>query len=265
MMSGRSTRTAAQAEAAVGFAEALGRACADALGETVAGVILHGSLTLDDYVPGRSDVDLLVVGDDPPDEASFAALAEAVAGHRRWAPGRVDLRVVTRPVAASPAPAPPLEAYLELTPGPQPGPGLQVERHHPGERDLVVELSMCRAHGRSLLGAAPAELIGQVPDEWMVAAGDTQLTDWQAVGDDPTHAGLTVLTACRAWRLPRRAATAPRPRPVNGRSGGIPRSRWSAMRLGSAATRSCRSTPPRSAGSWQKFEPGWLRRAMAPN
>jgi hypothetical protein len=28
-------------------------------------VILHGSLTLDDYVPGRSDVDLLVVIDDP--------------------------------------------------------------------------------------------------------------------------------------------------------------------------------------------------------
>jgi predicted nucleotidyltransferase len=35
------------------------------LGEAVAGVILHGSLTLDDYVPGRSDVDLLVVVDDP--------------------------------------------------------------------------------------------------------------------------------------------------------------------------------------------------------
>jgi hypothetical protein len=61
--------------------------------------------------------------------------------------------------AASPTPAPPLEAYLRLTPGS----GVRLEeRRHPGERDLAVELSVCRAHGRSLLGAAPAELLGEV-------------------------------------------------------------------------------------------------------
>jgi Aminoglycoside adenylyltransferase, C-terminal domain len=64
-----------------------------------------------------------------------------------------------------------------------------------------VELSVCRAHGRSLLGAAPAELIGEVPDRWVVAAGDAQLADWQAIGDDPSYAELTVLTACRVWRF----------------------------------------------------------------
>jgi hypothetical protein len=42
------------------------RACAGALGETAAGVILHGSLTLGDYLPGRSDLDLLMVVDHPP-------------------------------------------------------------------------------------------------------------------------------------------------------------------------------------------------------
>jgi hypothetical protein len=58
--------------------------------------------------------------------------------------------------AASPTPAPPLEAYLRLTPGS----GVRLEeRRHPGERDLAVELSVCRAHGRSLLGAAPAARI----------------------------------------------------------------------------------------------------------
>jgi hypothetical protein len=75
------------------------------------------------------------------------------------------------------------------------------ERRHPGERDLAVELSVCRAHGRSLLGASPAELIGEVPDRWVVAAGDVQLADWQAIGDDPPYAELAVLTACRVWRL----------------------------------------------------------------
>jgi hypothetical protein len=153
----------------------LARSCWRALGETVAGVILHGSLTLDDYLPGRSDVDLLVVVQDPLTDAQLAALTETLAGHRPRAPGPVDLRVVTRQVAASPTPAPPMEAYLRLTPSF----GVRVEeRQHPGERDLAVELSVCRAHGRSLLGAAPVELIGEVPDRWVVAAGEAQLADW---------------------------------------------------------------------------------------
>jgi hypothetical protein len=200
--SSRWTRTGAlaatSAEAALRFAEELARACAGALGETVAGVILHGSLTLDDYVPGRSDLDLLVVVDHPPSDAQFAALVEAMASRRAEAPGPVDLRLVTRQVAASPTPAPPLEAYLRLAPSS----GVRVEeRRHPGERDLAVELSVCRTHGRSLLGAAPAELLGEVPDRWVVAAGDAQLAAWQAIGNDPPYAELTVLTACRVWRF----------------------------------------------------------------
>jgi hypothetical protein len=72
------------------------------------------------------------VAQDPLTDAQLAALTEALAGHRPRAPRPVDLRVVTGQVAASPTPAPP----------------------------MAVELSVCRAHGRSLLGAAPAELIG---------------------------------------------------------------------------------------------------------
>jgi Nucleotidyltransferase domain len=203
MTSGRAARSAdpsaASAEAAMRFAETLARSCAGALGATIAAVSLHGSLTLDDYVPGRSDVDLLVVVEEPLSDAQLDALTEAVGGNRPAAPGRVDLRVVTRQVAASPTPAPPLEAYIEFAPGP--GSGVRVERRHPGERDLVVELSICRAHGRSLSGPAPAELIGQVPYQWVVRVGDAQLADWQAIGDDPAYAELTVLTACRVWRF----------------------------------------------------------------
>jgi hypothetical protein len=90
-------------------------------------------------------------------------------------------------VAASPTPAPPLEAYLRLTPTS----GVRLEeRGHAGERDLAVELSVCRAHGRSLLGAAPTALIGEVPDRWVVAVGDAQLAAWEAIGDDPPYAAL---------------------------------------------------------------------------
>jgi hypothetical protein len=65
----------------------------------------------------------------------------------------------------------------------------------------VIEFALCRAHGRSILGAPPAELLGEVPHAWVLDVGDAQLADWQAIGDDPAYAQLTVLTACRLWRF----------------------------------------------------------------
>lgn len=190
--------TAASAQEALRFAESLGRACARALDRIVAGVILHGSLTLGDYVPDRSDVDILVVVDNPLDEGQLKALIHAVESVRPQAPGRVDLRVATRDTAAAVIGTPPLEAYFEIVPGLD---SIRVDTRHPGERDLVIEFSICREHGRALYGAHPADLIGAVPKELVLAVGDAQLADWEVIGDDPGNAQLTVLTACRIWRF----------------------------------------------------------------
>lgn len=178
--------------AALQLAERLADRCARTL-DGVAAVVLDGSLTLGDYVPGRSDVDLLVVVELPPSDAQAAALTEAVTGGE--APARVDLRVVTRAVAAAPTPLPPMELYVGLHRG------IEVAARHPGERDLVVELSVCRAHGRSLLGAEPSALIGHVPDDWVLAVSDAQLADWQALEYSADDAELIVFTTCRAWRF----------------------------------------------------------------
>jgi hypothetical protein len=236
------------------FAQTLAASCARAIGETVAAVILHGSLTLSDYVPGRSDVDLLVVVDDPLTDAQFTALTEAVAVLRPRAPGRVDLRVVTRQVAASPTLAPSMDASIELTP--DASSDLYIERRHPGERDLVVEFSMCRAHGRSLVGAAPAELLAEVPAEWVLAVGDAQLADWEAIGDDPPHAVHTVLTTCRIWRLAEEGRHGSKTGAGEWRCGVIPRSRSLVRRwLDVAVSRRHRSTRRRSPSSWRWCEP----------
>jgi predicted nucleotidyltransferase len=195
---GRSADTASL-RAALQSAEAVAQASHRALGDSVAGVLLHGSLALGDFVPGRSDIDLLVVVDDPLTHAQLAALGESAGKEGSRAPGPVDLRVVTREVTAAPTPLPPMEAYLRIRGDREPT--VRAEGRHPGERDLVVELSVCRTHGRALLGAPPAELIGDVPDKWVLDAGDAQLADWQEIGDDPPYAQLTVLTACRLWRF----------------------------------------------------------------
>lgn len=163
------------------------------------GVILHGSLTLGGYVPGSSDIDLLVVIDQPLTDAQLAALIGVVAAVSPRPPRSVDLRLVLRQVAAAPAPAPPMEAYIRIVPDLESG--LHVEYRHPGERDLVVEFSVCRAHGRSIRGSPPPELIGEVPQGWVLNVGDAQLADWEGIGNDPPNAQLTVLTACRIWRF----------------------------------------------------------------
>lgn len=181
------------------FARRLTTACSLTLGDAIDGVVLHGSLALGDYRPGRSDIDLLAVVARPLADDEVAALTDAIASEAAEAPARVDLRVVTRAVAASPTPAPPMEVAIEIRPGKDTP--FHVERDHFGERDLVVEFSMCRAIGRGLAGPTPAALIADVPVDWVLDVGDAQLADWQAIGDDPPYAQLTALTACRIWRF----------------------------------------------------------------
>lgn len=192
------SRAGISREQALEHATALAQASSQALGDTLAAMILHGSLTLGDYLPGRSDIDLLAVVKHALTGGELAALAHRVKKRSPPAPVRVDLRVVTREVASAPTPLPPMEAHLTIK---GPGPSVRVDGRHPGERDLVVELSICRANGCSILGAPPSVLIGEIPDEGVLAAADAQLADWQAIGDDPPYAQLTVLTACRAWRF----------------------------------------------------------------
>jgi predicted nucleotidyltransferase len=196
----RGTIAAVTAAEATRFADGLARSSAGALGERrIAAAILHGSLTLGDYVPGRSDIDLLVVVEDSPSDAALGALVDAARSARRRAGTRVDLRVVSRSVAAAATPTPPMEAYVELRPGAEPG--VHVETRVPVERDLVVELSVCRAHGRSLLGASPASVIGEIPGDWVLDVGNSELARWQALEYERWHAELIVLTTCRVWHF----------------------------------------------------------------
>jgi hypothetical protein len=49
-----------------------------------------------------------------------------------------------------------MEAYLRIKGSER---RVDLEGRDRAERDLAVELSVCRAHGRSLFGAPPSELI----------------------------------------------------------------------------------------------------------
>jgi len=178
------------------LAEEIVAACRRAL-PPLAGAILHGSLASGDFVPGKSDVDVLAIVDERPSERELAALTSALDGLRRHAAAAADLCVVTRRTAAAPSPNPPVEIYIRLDPAEE---SLEVETRR-SRPDLVVEFSVCRAHGRSLTGTEARELVGDVPDEWVMDVGDEVLATWQRQDYDPAMAVFMVLTACRIWRF----------------------------------------------------------------
>jgi Nucleotidyltransferase domain/Domain of unknown function (DUF4111) len=178
---------------ALGYAEALAARCRAALGEELASAILHGSLVLGDFVPGRSDIDVLVIVREPLVDEQLAAVMDAAGAP----PARVDLRVVTRATAAAPPRTPVLEAGVVLRPASDP----ELDARAAPEPDVAVELSVARAHGRGLAGAAPDAVIGPIPPEWLDEIGDRRLAAWQEFTDDDEHAELMVLTACRIWRF----------------------------------------------------------------
>ena len=156
-------------------------ACTGVLADAT--VIATGSLALGDYRPGESDVDLLVLSDEPTE-----GLVEAVEQAWREEPGEFDLRVVRYAVAARPTRRPRLALGISDY-----GDGIEVVRDRE-EADLVVEFSLCRQLGRS-------DVIGRVPDEWVDEVGAAALERWKAIGYDPRNQELMALTACRIWRF----------------------------------------------------------------
>ncbi|MEV1333726.1 aminoglycoside adenylyltransferase domain-containing protein [Micromonospora costi] len=184
---------------AVAAARTITGACVAALRAPVTSVVLYGSLTLDDFVPARSDIDLLVVVDEPPTDDEIGALTAVVASADAAPAAGIDLHVVTSDVAAAPPRNPPLELHV----GRYPDSDLEVEPRLAGAPDLLAELSMARADGRGLLGSSPREVIGVIDPDWIRARGEHWLTTWLTLVDDAEHAGFMVLTACRMWRFHR--------------------------------------------------------------
>jgi hypothetical protein len=195
-MSRMPAQRSTDARAALAFAQCLAEITSRMLGEDLLSMIVHGSLTFDDYVPGHSDIDLLAIVARPLNDSEIESLSRTVAAERTRAPAPVDLRVVTRGVATTPTETPPLDLYVRLK-APAP-PAIEIRRQEP---DLLVELSICREHGHALLGPAPPQLIEPVSPERVLGVGDAQLARWQSLTDDAPYAALMVLTACRIWRF----------------------------------------------------------------
>ena len=192
---------------ALDFADRLTAAAWNALstaGPTAA--ILHGSLACGAYLPGTSDVDLLLITQRGLTDEEISRL-RAVIGSLDPTTLALDFRVVTAAVASTPSRPLALEFYF----GRHPGEPIETDGHVADEPDLAVELWVARNDGRSLRGPEPRSVVGPVPKSWIDEYGRQIIERWLTLTDDDENATLMVLTTCRIWYFAARGRMASKP------------------------------------------------------
>ena len=155
---------------------------------------LHGSAALGGWVPGRSDVDLLLVAADGVSSAAVKRMGEVLGEGAGRCPGReLECSVVT--VAQARQPRPPWPFVLHVTAGlGKPGRVVRPGRRSPGDPDLLMHYAVCRAAGWAVCGPAPQDLIGVVSRRAILGYLAGEL-GW-GIGHAPE--AYAVLNACRA-------------------------------------------------------------------
>ena len=168
------------------YVEALTAEVTAVLGERLVGSYAHGSLLLGGYLPTRSDIDVLVVVEDPLTSEEQDDLAARLSEEALPCPAvGLELSVVLRSVAAAPTSRPAFELHVTTAPA---DPKVVDGHGHPGDLDLVLHIAVCHALGYAPFAEVPQSLVlGQVADELA----------WAAEHNPSEYA---VLNACRAWR-----------------------------------------------------------------
>ncbi|WP_195849184.1 aminoglycoside adenylyltransferase domain-containing protein [Arsenicicoccus cauae] len=170
------------------------------LGDDLVGVYVHGSAALGGFVRGRSDLDVLAVvsegeGEGQPHERDWAAVGAAVSTvGDEWTP--LELSVIRRSLAESPHEPWDFAVHVTASDGAQPDSRVVLDRGD-GDPDLLLHLAVVRAAGIALHGPAPAELVGAIDRDEVLA----QLVDELRWGVDNADEGYAVLNACRALRF----------------------------------------------------------------
>lgn len=177
----------------------LAQVCRDLLGDELVGVYAGGSVALDGYRPGRSDVDVAVVVKDRLGDSTKRALVQGLRHENLPCPARgLELVVYRADVAASGRSEPGFEVELNT--------GARMDFRatlDPAERPTqdgqfwyAIDRGILADHGRAVVGP-PAATVFTSPPEWDLANLIVESLRWHL--DSPAAASDdAVLNACRA-------------------------------------------------------------------
>jgi Nucleotidyltransferase domain len=180
-------------ERAQRYLEEIAYRLTESLGDRLMGVAAIGSYALDAYVPGRSDLDLLVVIDRPLTVADWDAVVDLCSHESLPCPARkLELVAYTRPQVAAPRRNQRWELNLNT------GPGVSHAGFDPMAESwhwFVLDLAQAREHAVPLYGPHPRELVGEVKEELIVDALSASVA-WYALHEPGAP---LLLAAARAW------------------------------------------------------------------
>lgn len=175
------------------YLEELVRRLRGVLGDRLVSVAAIGSVALDAYVPGTSDLDVMVVVDDHLDPERRAIVIDRCAHSSLPCPARkLELVVYTRAQVASPAREQRWEINLNT------GPGEHVAETDPRLESwhwFVLDLAQARQHAVTLHGPPIGELVGAVPYPLVREA----FAEGLAWGARHEPGPSLMLAAARAW------------------------------------------------------------------
>lgn len=167
----------------------------EVLAERLVGAWLINSGARDDYVPGRSDLDVTVGVTDALHDPMKRRLADGIR-HRALpvAAPRLELVLYRLDVLADPGERPDWE--LNLNTGPAIADHVGIDPTAEPAHWFVLDLASARERSRVLVGSPLDEVLGPLDDRVVVAALLASST-WHA--DHDAAAPNRVLNACRAW------------------------------------------------------------------
>jgi len=163
----------------------------DALGSNLVAIYLHGSAVLGGFSTSVSDLDILVLCENPMSDAEVEAVVTDLEQLDLPSKG-LEMSVLTRTEAREPDL---LGPRYQLHVAVQAGTVRQVDGR-PGEtdRDLILHIAVCRAAGHALVGPAPAAMLPALPDATLARMMADEIR-WARGAGDATY---LVLTAARA-------------------------------------------------------------------
>lgn len=171
------------------MAEDLAVACSSSL----VGVYVHGSAVLGDFLPGISDLDLLVVVVDDCSEKAIEAISAVLFDDRSLLATGVEASAVAR--AAARSPAAPWPFRVHVTTGAADRKRVS-GRGHPGDTDLILHYLVTREKGWPAFGPRPSDVIGEVPRDHVLR----QLADELRWAAEEASDSYAILNTCRALR-----------------------------------------------------------------
>ena len=165
------------------------------LGGRLVGAWLANSGARDDYLPGRSDLDVELAVDDALDESIARRLAAALRHTSLPCPAPwLELVVYRREALAAPGARPDWE--LNLNTGSAIADHVGVDPTAEPAHWFLLDLSMARERSVTLLGPPLSELLAPIPDGLVIEALRASMA-WHAANDAASP--NRVLNACRAW------------------------------------------------------------------